>query len=124
MATIDSLAAQRCLNANGTLIPNNQIDWPGFGPLSCYLWYYPTKCTFKTCPTSFRQIEYTPSLAGNAFYLAIFCLALVAQVFLGIRYKTWGFLAGMVGGLSLEILGYISRVKLHDNPFSDTWFKM
>lgn len=124
MSTADLSAAQVCENANGTLIPNNQIDWPDFGPLSCYLWYNPSKCKISTCPASFRQIEYAPSLAGNSFYLAIFCLALVAQLFFGIRYKTWGFLAGMVGGLALEILGYLSRVKLHDNVFSDSWFKM
>lgn len=120
----DSLAAQYCEDANGALIPNKQIPWPDFGPLSCDLWFDPSKCTISTCPASFRQIQYTPSLAGNAFYLAVFCLILVAQLFLGIRYKTWGFLAGMVGGLALEILGYLARVKLHDNPFSDTWFKM
>lgn len=124
MATADSVIAQICEDANGALIPNKQIDWPDFGPLSCSLWYNPSKCTISTCPASFRQIQYTPSLAGNSLYLAIFCLALVAQLFFGIRHKTWGFLAGMIGGLALEILGYISRVKLHDNPFSDTWFKM
>lgn len=124
MATPEESAAQRCLYANGTLIPNSQTDWPGFGPLSCDLWYTPSECTISTCPASFRQIEYTPSLGGNSFYLAIFALVLVAQLFLGIRYKTWGFVAGMFGGLTLEILGYISRVELHDNPFSDTWFKM
>lgn len=124
MATEESFVAQRCLDPNGVLIPNKQIDWPDFGPLSCSLWYNPSTCTISTCPASFRQIEYTPNLAGNSFFLAIFCLCLVAQLFLGIRYKTWGFLAGMVGGLALEILGYVSRVKLHDNPFSDSWFKM
>lgn len=123
MAT-DQLIDQTCLNANGTLIPNKQLNWPNFGPLSCDLWYNPSKCTISTCPASFRQIKYTPSLAGNAFYLAIFCLILLTQIFLGVRYKTWGFLAGMVGGLALEILGYLARVKLHDNPFSDSFFKM
>lgn len=124
MANLNDLADQHCLGANGALIPTNTIPWPDFGPLLCELWWNPSKCTVSTCPASFRQVQYTPSLAGNAFYLAIFCLILVAQLFLGIRYKTWGFLAGMVGGLALEILGYLARVKLHDNPFSDSWFKM
>lgn len=124
MGQYDDLVARYCEGANGALIPTNTIPWPDFGPVSCDLWINPSKCTVSTCPASFRQIQYTPSLAGNAFYLAIFCLILVAQLFLGIRYKTWGFLAGMVGGLALEILGYLARVKLHDNPFSDSWFKM
>lgn len=120
----EDLAAQICKDANGALIPNKTIDWPNWGPLSCDLWYTPSKCTINTCPSSFRQIQYTPNLAGNAFYLAVFCLILVAQIFFGIRHKTWGFLAGMIGGLALELLGYLARVMLHDNPFSDSWFKM
>lgn len=124
MSNENSLAALACTDANGGHIPNKEFDFLGFGLLSCDLWYNPSKCTTSTCPASFRQIAYTPSLAGNAFYLSIFCLALVAQLFLGIRYKTWGFLAGMIGGLGLEILGYLARMKLHDNPFSDSSFKM
>jgi hypothetical protein len=39
------------------------------------------------------------------------------QVFFGIRYRTWGFLGCLIGGLILEILGYVARVQLHYNPF-------
>ncbi len=104
--------------------PNNTINFPNFGPVSCKLYLNPSLCTESTCPFAWRQIDYTPTLAGNALYLTIFILALLIQAFLGIRYRTWGFLGGMIGGLALEILGYISRVKLHENVFSDTWFKM
>lgn len=74
-------------------------------------------CTLDTCPLSLANFSYVPTLAGNATYLALFALMLPIQVFLGIRYRTWGFLAGMIGGLALEIVGYAGRVQLHFNPF-------
>ncbi|MCJ1261115.1 hypothetical protein MMC22_000979 [Lobaria immixta] len=102
---------------------NGIINYKGFN-ITYAVWENPDLCTFSTCPRSFQQIDYIPSLAGNALYLALFALILVAQIFFGIRYRTWGFLGGMVGGLALEILGYLSRVELHDNIFSSTWFKV
>ncbi|OQE17698.1 hypothetical protein PENFLA_c023G07224 [Penicillium flavigenum] len=74
-------------------------------------------CTLDICPLSEAYVEYVPSLAGNAFYLGIFAVLLVAQVVLGIRYRTWGYLAGLFGGLVLEIIGYAGRLQMHYNPF-------
>ncbi|EQB46069.1 Sphingoid long-chain base transporter RSB1 [Colletotrichum gloeosporioides] len=81
-------------------------------------------CTVGTCPLSCAQVEYLPTLAGNALYAAIFGLLLVAQIALGIRYKTWGFMVGMVCGLILEVVGYAGRIMLHDNPFDFNNFIM
>ncbi|KAI9845098.1 MAG: hypothetical protein M1837_005102 [Sclerophora amabilis] len=80
-------------------------------------------CTLATCSIAEDgQLHYIPSLPGNAFYLGLFGLVLVGQLFLGIRYRTWGFLGAMVGGLALEILGYVARIQLHDDVFdSDTF---
>ncbi|KAJ5930485.1 RTA1-domain-containing protein [Penicillium verhagenii] len=75
-------------------------------------------CTLSTCPITDAYVYYLPSLAGNAFYLALFALFLILQLGLGIRYKTWGFLAGLFGGLVLEIIGYLGRIQIHSNPFS------
>ena len=88
------------------------------------LWLNPDLCTETLCPPQWHQIDYFPSLGGNALYLAIFVIVIISQIFFGIRYKTWGFLAGMFGGLTLEILGYVSRIELHNNLFSGKWFKM
>ncbi|OHE94874.1 RTA1 like protein [Colletotrichum orchidophilum] len=74
-------------------------------------------CTVETCPLSCAQVEYLPTLAGNAVYAAAFGLLLIAQIGLGIRYKTWGFMVGMTCGLVLEIVGYAGRIMLHNNPF-------
>ncbi|CAI7572993.1 unnamed protein product [Penicillium glandicola] len=74
-------------------------------------------CTLDICPITEAYVYYVPSLAGNAFYLAIFTILLVFQLVLGIRYRTWGYLAGLFGGLVLEIIGYAGRLQMHYNPF-------
>ncbi|KAK5044382.1 hypothetical protein LTR84_011332 [Exophiala bonariae] len=81
------------------------------------------ECTYATCSVKEQgMIEYIPALPGNIAYAGIFFFILMLQVYFGIRYKTWGFLAGMVCGLSLEIAGYAGRVLLHDNVFEKTNF--
>ena len=67
-------------------------------------------------------MTYIPTLAGNAFFLAVFRFALLCQCILAIRYRTWGYLVGMFCGLFLEIFGYVSRVQLHYNVFSESKF--
>jgi RTA1 like protein len=80
-------------------------------------------CTYATCSVEeYGQMSYIPTLAGNAFFLVMFSLALLCQCILGIRYRTWGYLSGMFGGLALEILGYVSRIQLHYNVFSQHKF--
>lgn len=70
-----------------------------------------------TCPLSCAQVEYLPTLAGNAVYVAAFGRLLIAQLELGIKYKTWEFMVGMICGLILEVVGYAGRIMLHGNPF-------
>ena len=74
-------------------------------------------CTLSTCPIALAEVEYDPSLGGNAFYAAIFSILLLIQIFLGVTYRTWGFLAGSVEGLVLKVVGYAGRIQLHFNPF-------
>lgn len=63
-------------------------------------------------------MDYQPTLAGNTVYAAAFGLLLIAQLGLGIKYKTWGFMVGMICGLFLEVVGYAGRIMLHNNPFN------
>lgn len=81
-------------------------------------------CTVGTCPLSCAQVRYLPTLAGNAVYAAAFGLLLILQLVLGVKYKTWGFMVGMVCGLMLEVVGYSGRIVLHDNPFDFNNFIM
>ncbi|KAL8718275.1 MAG: hypothetical protein Q9225_004566 [Loekoesia sp. 1 TL-2023] len=81
-------------------------------------------CTLETCPLSIATVDYIPSLGGNAFYLALFSLILVLQLIFGFRWRTWSFAGAMFGGLVLEIIGYVARVQMHDNPFKSDPFLM
>jgi multidrug efflux pump subunit AcrB len=81
-------------------------------------------CTLQTCPISEAYVEYQPNKAGNIFYLALFAVLLVAQIGTGIKFRSWSFMAPMIAGLILEIIGYLGRILLHDNPFSFSAFLM
>ena len=78
----------------------------------------PSICSVQAC----GQISYIPNLAGNTLYTAIFAVLLLAQLFLCIRHKTFGFLVGMFGGVVLEVLGYSGRIWLHQNIFDFNGF--
>jgi hypothetical protein len=84
----------------------------------------PQLCTLDTCPLAFATVQYDPTLVGNALYTAIFGFFFFIHIFLGIRYRIWGYLAAMVGGLVLEIIGYAARVQMHFNPFLSNPFLM
>ena len=81
----------------------------------------PDFCTIQTCSLDYAY-TYVPSLPCNLAYLATFGAILIAQLCLGVFYRTWGFLAGMIGGLALEVIGYAGRVLLHKNPFNFDYF--
>jgi len=74
-------------------------------------------CTLATCPLSYATVHYVPSLAGNALFLAIFAFLLVIHALQLWKYRTWSFSGSMIGGLILEIIGYLGRVQMHFNPF-------
>ncbi|KIX01232.1 uncharacterized protein Z518_08957 [Rhinocladiella mackenziei CBS 650.93] len=83
----------------------------------------PALCTYATCSVDiYGQLTYIPSLGGNLLYLSIFGLAFTVHIGLGIRYHTWGFKIGMLGGIALEIMGYVARVELHYDVFNRTYF--
>jgi len=74
-------------------------------------------CTLKTCDLSLAHLTYLPSVWGNAVFVGLFGLAIPIQIFLGVKYKTWGFTLAMFLGLALEVVGYVTRIMLHDSPF-------
>lgn len=84
----------------------------------------PLVCTLDTCPMACAQMDYRPNFAGNIIFAAIFGLLFVVQLGLGIKYKTWGFRVGMICGLLLEVVGYVGRIMLYNNPFDFNNFIM
>ncbi|KAL8790068.1 MAG: hypothetical protein Q9213_000770 [Squamulea squamosa] len=81
-------------------------------------------CTVKTCPPELQSVDYVPSLPGNAVFLALFALILIVQLAFGYKWRTWSFTGAIFGGLVLEVIGYVARIQMHDNPFKSDPFLM
>lgn len=81
-------------------------------------------CTELTDVCTFEQsvYGYEPSLGANAFFCAMFGILCIANVGLGIRYKTWSWMAAVGIGCLVEAIGYVGRLLMRDNPFSDSGF--
>ncbi|KAF9871076.1 parasitic phase-specific protein psp-1 [Colletotrichum karsti] len=75
-------------------------------------------CTLELCPLQSSLLRYQPSVPANGTFIAFFALAMIIHAILGFRSRTWGFMASMIGGCLVEIVGYVGRLILHDNPFS------
>jgi len=105
-------------------MPNNFTSpngYTGFGADS--------NCTLALCDVKYSVFEYTPSLAANSVFTALFILAGVVHLFQGFhvwksrRYSTqWFYCVAMVLGCLTEIIGYIGRILLHSNPFDFDYF--
>lgn len=85
---------------------------------------FPELCTLQTCDLSMASFLYLPTVAGNAIYAAIFGVLVIAQIWLGIKHKTWGYMIAMIMGLVLEIIGYVGRIMIHNSPFDNNDFLM
>jgi hypothetical protein len=81
-------------------------------------------CTHSTCPATSSIYGYAPSLPATLFFLLLFGLSGLLYLYQGLLTKTKFFTAAMVIGSFSEVLGYIAKLLLWKNPFSDTGFKM
>ncbi|KAL2428742.1 Efflux pump himE [Exophiala dermatitidis] len=81
-------------------------------------------CTISACPVSVSVYGYRPSLAASGTLIALYTICIFVQIFLGWRYKAWGFMAAMVLGCIDEILGYVGRILLWQNPWGQQGFIM
>ncbi|KAA8650803.1 RTA1 domain-containing protein [Aspergillus tanneri] len=84
----------------------------------------PHLCTLDTCPIELATVRYVPNFGGNVFFVVLFALALIIQLSFGTKAKTWSYMIAMLGGLILEIIGYIARIQMHYNPFKADPFLM
>lgn len=81
-------------------------------------------CTISVCPVELSVYGYRPTLPGSIALIALYGLCALIQIALGWRYKTWGFMAAMVGGCLDEILGYVGRIMMYQNPWGQSGFIM
>ncbi|KAF2200288.1 RTA1-domain-containing protein [Delitschia confertaspora ATCC 74209] len=84
----------------------------------------PTSCVKVTpeCHVENTLYGYYPSVGANGFFAAFFCLCLLVQIGFGIRYRTWTYMIALSLGCFGELLGYIGRLMLYNNPFNDNGF--
>ena len=81
------------------------------------------QCTINTCCLAQGlPFNYLPSYAGNLSLSVYFGIAIIPQLVLGIYYRTWGYMASMVVGLALEVLGYVARLSIRNDPFNRNGF--
>ncbi len=79
-------------------------------------------CSLDTCCLAQSHFLYRPVLGANLFFAIFFGLFIVPQLGLSVWRRTWGFGIGMVIGLLLEVIGYVARILLHNNPFNGNAF--
>ncbi|KAM0516388.1 hypothetical protein ACHAPE_005537 [Trichoderma viride] len=90
--------------------PGSQPNYIAIGP--------DANCTLSVCPVEESILAYRPWLAANIFFAAYFGAIALVHVYLGWRWKSWGFMVGMLLGCASEIIGYIGRIMLWNNSFS------
>lgn len=112
MDTVFNLIA-RAVDENG--IDPNHINVNSTDPLEIAMSV--RYCKVGICPESWQTIEYQPNMPGNIIYMVCFFLLFCAQMWFGIRHKTWTYLGTMCTGIVGEIAGYVGRVMLNMNPF-------
>lgn len=81
-------------------------------------------CTKSTCPVSESVYGYRPNLAATIFFLVTFALSGIVYTWQGFKTRTWFFTNAMILGSLSEVLGYVAKLLLWNDPFSDTGFKM
>ncbi len=77
-----------------------------------------TPCNLDNCPVEWSMFGYRPSLAANVVFLVLFALIGAVHTYFGVRWRSWGFMTGMLLGCVAEILGYVGRIMMWHDPFS------
>lgn len=76
------------------------------------------------CDPRYSVYQYRPSLAANGIFIALYSIALIIHVLIGLKYRTWFFMTVIACGCISEIVGYAGRILLDQNPFSFAAFLM
>lgn len=75
-------------------------------------------CTLDVCCPEFSAYAYIPDLTSNAAFLAVFAVAMLVHVLVGLIWNQWWFMCCMVAGCVDEILGYAGRVWMNQDLWS------
>lgn len=82
-------------------------------------------CTEVTaqCPVSATLYGYLPNLGVNAFFAALFGILLIAQLIIGTYTRTWTYMIAVGVGVFGELVGYIGRLVMRNNPWANGGFE-
>jgi len=85
-------------------------------------------CTKAACDPILTIYGFRPSLPFTLLFLTVFAFYALAFLIQGLhprtRSKTWFFTTAMLIDSSSEVLGYVAKLLLYNDPFSDLGFKM
>ncbi|OJD10453.1 hypothetical protein AJ78_08545 [Emergomyces pasteurianus Ep9510] len=82
-----------------------------------------TECTLDTCPIETSIYQYRPSLPANATFIALYGLSGLIHLLQLILWRShYAFTILILLGCVGEIIGYVGRLILYNNPFSINGF--
>ncbi|PWY88260.1 RTA1 like protein [Aspergillus heteromorphus CBS 117.55] len=83
-------------------------------------------CTHVTpeCPVTATTYGYYPNLGGNIFFTVFFGIFGAFQLGFGIHFRSWTMMTAMVVGAFMELAGYVGRILMNHNPWSQSAFKL
>ncbi|KAF1919433.1 RTA1 like protein-domain-containing protein [Ampelomyces quisqualis] len=67
---------------------------------------------------------YRPDMGANAFLAALFGVCFIGSVVVGIITKTWTYTLALGIGTFLECAGYVGRILMNGNLWSESGFKL
>jgi len=76
------------------------------------------------CPVEAQLYGYAPNLAVNLFFTIFFCVTTIIHLVIGIRYRTWFFMAAVGFGCLSECVGYAGRIIMHYNVWNEIGLNM
>ncbi|KAJ5358758.1 uncharacterized protein N7496_011171 [Penicillium cataractarum] len=84
-----------------------------------------SNCTDVTpdCPVSGSIYGYAPNIAASYAFAIIFGLCALVQLVQMVKWRMWSFGIAVILGAVSEVIGYIGRIMLHKNAYSDAGFE-
>lgn len=76
------------------------------------------------CPVTATLYGYTPVMGVNAFLCAVFGVCFISTIVIGVMTKTWTYTLALGIGTFLEMAGYVGRIIMNGNPWSESGFKL
>lgn len=76
------------------------------------------------CPVKLTTLGYYPNYGLNIFLTIAFGIAFIASLAIGIKKKTWSYMAFLAAGTLLETAGYAGRILLAKNPWDTDAFQL